>query len=403
MHANKVKKPLRQSVANQPAQQKQGTAFLDNRPVALAQGKMQEAANNSLHAREAAQLQTVANAYQPPKQRQTSKVIQGAFLRNHFNLAHWKDMDDGKDYQQVGNPVGNQIKLQDKDENTFFVIVTDSKIGVASRINELNFEEDEHWSVNIYDYSGSSDELRAAYLLRDTYQGKDNDLYDETSFNGIQNALAGNSFLDYKTLDDFLKDVSKRSDWGGANGGALEDYLTRKDAAKLMEDQLVDKVDYPDLRKGAKDTPEVQAEQWDAPMVNIDAGLWTDGMGPCITIAMTATYGGKRYNALLHSMDLDADGHDVVGGITSLFDKMKELPKFNQLENKKFYIAGGNKSTTVKAEKILLELMKRKLPVEGYSITDKEKDIKLTKALLITKDGKVYYSAYNPKDHDELM
>lgn len=158
-------------------------------------------------------------------------------------------------------------------------------------------------------------------------------------------------------------------------------------------------VSYVELRQLTEEVAEVVRENWDAPMAIADAGLWTDGMGPCITVAMTATSGGKRYNALLHSMDLSAKGATVVNAIERLFNKSSPpLVPFAKLENINFFVAGGDSSTAEKAESILEELAARRLPVVSTAITSANEEAALTKAFLITSEGKVAYSMYNAKE-----
>jgi hypothetical protein len=64
-------------------------------------------------------------------------VVQGVFLKNHLNPIHWKDMEDGADYTQVGGVVGGIMTLQGVDGSTFQVRITDLQIGIAEHLTPL--------------------------------------------------------------------------------------------------------------------------------------------------------------------------------------------------------------------------------------------------------------------------
>ena len=65
-HADKSQENKSQSVANDVSQKQSGSEstfqFVDNRPEAVAQRKLQEMANNSPQAKQAAQLQSISLA-----------------------------------------------------------------------------------------------------------------------------------------------------------------------------------------------------------------------------------------------------------------------------------------------------------------------------------------------------
>jgi len=73
-HADKTQENKSQSIANAVAQKQNGNEytfqFVDNRPVAVAQGKLklQEMANNSLQAMQLKAFQEMANNSQQAKQ-----------------------------------------------------------------------------------------------------------------------------------------------------------------------------------------------------------------------------------------------------------------------------------------------------------------------------------------------
>ena len=102
-HSDKSQENNSQSVANQVSQKKSGSEtafqFVDNRPEAIAQRKLQEMANNSPQvkqlqaiqtmadnspqAKKAAQLQDIANNYPAPtiqkKEIEEEELLQGKF------------------------------------------------------------------------------------------------------------------------------------------------------------------------------------------------------------------------------------------------------------------------------------------------------------------------------------
>lgn len=351
-------------------------------------------------------------------QENKSEVLQAVFLRNFNNPVHWKDMEDGSDYTQIAQ-LGNQLTLQNNEDGSIVVVlVTNPQMGMAQTEEEIQYlnlggdqeldeefnDEEPHWSEQMANYAGS-DALKLARLLRTKFEGNDNETYDETSFNGVEKALLEKPVVEYDSIDAFLAAAEQKTDWGEKHGGALEDYLKRKDGISQLGDISLANTDYRVLREAAKNVPEVGVDGYDRPISIQDEGLWTDGMGPCITLAMTAESDGKRFNALLHSFNLDASGDEIVDAMKAMFDSNEAVPNFADLKNKKLYVAGGNSDTEDKAEKLLWELIKRELPVEGYDIASGDEDAGLTKALLITKEGQILYSKYDPKDekYSDLM
>ncbi|PWV48326.1 hypothetical protein [Chitinophaga sp. S165] len=248
---------------------------------------------------------------------------------------------------------------------------------------------EKHWTDELKRFSGVP-AFRIAMLLQEKYGDQANEIYDGTSYNGVEKAIKEKAPIEYASLDELLTAAERLTEWGGKDGGALDDWIGKGFSIKELS--------YEELRELAKDASEIGPIQYNAPFALINDGLWTDGMGPCITVAMTATSEGKRYNALLHSMDLMAKGRTVIGAIIRLFDSTPELVPFNQLKDINFFVAGGDHSTAEKAESILEELARRKLPVAGRAIKSRVEDASLTKALVITAEGRVAYSMYNAKE-----
>ncbi|PSL28221.1 hypothetical protein [Chitinophaga ginsengisoli] len=285
-------------------------------------------------------------------------------------------------------------------EKGYFVSFIDDLFQRSFLYHELDlFEKDEqlsgektqttapHWTDDLQRFSGDL-ALKVAMLLREKYGGSENEHYNNTSFNGIELAIQQKNVSEYASLDELLEATDRLTNWSGENGGALDDWFTKRFSIKELS--------YDQLRELTKDVAEVGAERWNQPMAMINEGLWTDSMKPCITIAMTATHNEKRYNALLHSLDPSAGGHTAVDAITMLFNtNSPPLVPFNKLQNMQFFVAGGNRSSAEKAERILSELAERRLPVSGSAIKIRTEEVTLTKALLITSEGKVFYSMYD--------
>ena len=103
-HADKTQENKSQSVANTVTQKQGGGEstfqFVDNRPKAVAQRKLQERANNSPQVKQTAQLQAMANNYAAL---QRKSVIQRMPDRSHFPAAihagqQSKHDEDSKNY-----------------------------------------------------------------------------------------------------------------------------------------------------------------------------------------------------------------------------------------------------------------------------------------------------------------
>ena len=203
----------------------------------------------------------------------------------------------------------------------------------------------------------------------------------------------------YKTFDDFLKKAAELTDWG-SDGDKIGDLfvgknwyptflndlgvLTQRGRSHFLEE----------VKKGKK-IFELGIEEYDQAYA-WEGELWTDGMGPCITIGLTGTYLGKRYNAMLHSQNPMAKGDLLLKALQSPFGK-KDLPKVHQLQNVKYFAVGGSKDSQDKADSILETFYRENLPVLGVNFMTDQSAKKLSKAVHVTKEGNVYFSQYDPK------
>ncbi len=132
-----------------------------------------------------------------------------------------------------------------------------------------------------------------------------------------------------------------------------------------------------------------------------DASIWTDGMGPCITLVMTGRvlFGTKRglYNVLFHSFSLTASGSEVVASFLFKYSQ-RGLPALNEFSTCSFYVVGGNETSAEKALGIVSALKEQSLPVAGTHLTTGESERGLTKAVLVSPQGQVYCAIYDSKE-----
>lgn len=111
-HADKTQDNKSQSVANgEPQMQSSGEStfqFVDNRPEAVAQRKLQEMANNSPQAKKAAQLQAIANNYSMQHKTIQKKEKETGLpdnLKSGIENLSGYSMDDVKVHYNSGKPV----------------------------------------------------------------------------------------------------------------------------------------------------------------------------------------------------------------------------------------------------------------------------------------------------------
>ena len=111
-HADKTQENKSQSVANAVSQKQGGGEstfqFVDNRPEAVAQRKLQEMANNSPRVKQAAQLQAMADNYSAQQQQPIQKIVNKTGLPDNLktgieNLSGYS-MDDVKVHYNSDKP-----------------------------------------------------------------------------------------------------------------------------------------------------------------------------------------------------------------------------------------------------------------------------------------------------------
>lgn len=163
----------------------------------------------------------------------------------------------------------------------------------------------------------------------------------------------------------------------------------------------IQQIGYEELLKiGLETLPknEVGVDDYDRTHVKKGEGLWTDGIGPCITVAVTGVVEGTRVNALHHSFvtHYEADnypeiGQKIVKDIQGKVESAIEKP-FSALESPEIYVVGGDTDTAGKMEALLRSLIFNKFGISGVIDTSNEKPGTSSKALLIGADGKVSWS-----------
>ena len=132
---------------------------------------------------------------------------------------------------------------------------------------------------------------------------------------------------------------------------------------------------------------------YDKPWCVIDAGIWTDYMGPCITVGLTAMSAGKRCNILLHSF-MDYTGEEIIKRIIDFCNGDGGIPLYNSLVNVTWFVVGGSPdcSSLEKAVQLATELRKQNLPVLGVQFTTGLGYKGMAKAVLITATGQVFWT-----------
>ncbi len=177
------------------------------------------------------------------------------------------------------------------------------------------------------------------------------------------------------------------------------EQAARLDVARRQWGRVA-QVSYEDLLKvGTEELSKSEVTEYDATFVMPNGGIWTDGMGPCITVAMTGVCGDVRVNALHHSFVTHYDprkypqvGEDIVVSIKKGVESATGQP-FSATKEQRFYVVGGDKATAKKMASLLTEmLMFQELNVVGIADTTTEPGGASSKAVLITPEGNVIWS-----------
>lgn len=175
-HADKTQENKSQSVANGISQKqssdKSTFQFVDNRPEAIAQRKLQEMANNSPQAKQATQLQEMASNSSQQKEINLFQNSEVAQLRSHYHytdknghdgitanktiwpstedgLAHthygkghyFSDLDPQLDAMYMGMPefaetLFNQLSKSNKDKMMYYVEVKTDDLPLEQQVDD---------------------------------------------------------------------------------------------------------------------------------------------------------------------------------------------------------------------------------------------------------------------------
>ena len=153
-YAEQTKENKNQSAANKVSQKKSArrsaSRLVDNRPGAISQGKLQEMANRSPQAQQAAQLQIMANKCSPQRQPPVQKKENKTSLPN--NLKPGKRSEN----------INNDTKLEKKDSpNTPFAL--QRKISVARE--QLEYADTEAAYSALKSTFGTIEEVKLKVIL----------------------------------------------------------------------------------------------------------------------------------------------------------------------------------------------------------------------------------------------
>lgn len=254
------------------------------------------------------------------------------------------------------------------------------------------------------------------------YTAEERESEDRSFYNSVRsikkNALtkmyeAGMS--NYPEIEDFVKacsDFYKDDEaWKEDKSRSLGSILDERDLPRRLQEAVsgepafakLPMVPKDDLRARAASLHEVgkglKAEHYDRPWLMIDAGIWTDHMGPCITVGLTARSADRklRYNALLHSLNFKVGGGEIIDSLVGVFNPQRGLPAYDSLVEVKWFVVGGSPddiSSVQKAVEVAEELRARNLPVLGAEFTTNTDHSQKTKAVMITAAGEVAWTIY---------
>ena len=275
--------------------------------------------------------------------------------------------------------------------------------------------------------SGSlqADEPRLIDLLYNEYRRGNVEFQgtcDEVEIGGLRKAYNA-GIGTYATIRDFAQACSDQTDWGndGTRLAELFDHkinreyesnlpvVTERDRWYFMEQVEEIAKSKSDSRRiyeiGIREeivevepgvNQPVQVSDYDKPFA-WEGDLWTDGMGPCITVGLTGTHMGKRYNGMLHSFHPDASGIEILKSLRGHFKTGNELPVFSSLKDVRYFAVGGSTESQKKADSILRSFREEGLNVLGVALTTDSNASELTKAAHLTSSGELYFSQHDPR------
>ena len=221
---------------------------------------------------------------------------------------------------------------------------------------------------------------------------------DEIKMGGIERAYDA-GMEKYVTLLDFVKKSVDLTDWEN-DGKSLGDLFVGQDFLPKFLNTLGPLTErgrgyfLEEVKPEGRTIYELGIKQYDKAFA-WEGELWTDGMGPCITIGLTGTFEGKRYNAMLHSQHPKARGPLLLEALQNPFGK-GGLPPLHKLKDVRYFAMGGSPDSEEKATSILETFYKENLPVLGVTLTTDQASKDLAKSVHVTARGEVYFSQYDP-------
>ena len=240
-------------------------------------------------------------------------------------------------------------------------------------------------------------------LIRARQEANDQEFdewFSETKVNGVVATYP--SLSTFATAKEFVLAASKATKWEDLESECLEDieargpllqFLGRLPKIPLTAIQL--------LRASAEERKlyevgkDGNTTEYDRVFVQRDGGMWTDHMGPCITVGMTAVHNGNtRYNAMIHSFG-EFDGAAIIRTLQSTFNNTS-VPAYDTLTHVGYFVMGGHpdRPSWRKAEGLLKTLRDDNLPVLGVHLTNCYRYNGMAKAVLITADGQLLGTSY---------
>jgi hypothetical protein len=226
--------------------------------------------------------------------------------------------------------------------------------------------------------------------------------FNETRVNGVIAAYP--SLSTYATAKEFVLAASKSTKWEDHESECLDDIEAREPLLRFLAGLPKIPLTAIELLRASAEERKLyevgkdgDTTEYDRVFVLQDGGMWTDHMGPCITVGMTAIHNGTRYNAMIHSFG-EFDGANIIRTLQETFDDTR-APAYGTLTHVGYFVMGGHpdRPSWRKAEELLKALRDDNLPVLGVHLTNSYRYRGIAKAVLITADGQLLGTSYRPQ------
>jgi hypothetical protein len=208
----------------------------------------------------------------------------------------------------------------------------------------------------------------------------------------------------FDTIVSFARKANELTDWANSRTPALVDMLERRQFEDFVHDLAglprisMTLFDAQTRNAGMKEVgKDANYHEYDRAAAVVGEGVFTDHMGPCITVGLTALSADRsvRYNSILHSFG-DDTGSGIMTKLHDRFDGHNGIPQYNTLTEVKYFVVGGapEAHSRKKADELLHELLNRKVTVLGVALTTHDSYQGRSKAVVVTADGQVYWTIY---------